>query len=332
MARHTIVPHEEWISARKALLEREKAFTRERDELSRLRRELPWEKVGKACVFDGPDGKETLADLFGAPEPAHRLPRGGRSWSGPCGGRAGRVRRVGGRTGGYAGAVSARSRAGRRRFPESNPACRGYPSRRRSGGADSMLGAGRYCGATAVEPAVHTRPVGGVRFVVGPVSARLRRLVEPGNRFRFVRRPGVPWGAVGGPGRAGLVRAGSSRRAAYRRLRGGRAGERNSVIGEIAGSGLTRCAGDVDRWQRAARGRQPSRVEPCGVYPSRRMHSRGARPKSCEPPSGRARGSGLIYVLPHCIVTKATCCTGWLEKTDIIEIQTEPEPRAAREA
>ena len=65
MARHRVVPHDEWVSARKALLEREKAFTRERDELSRLRRELPWEKVGKAYVFDGPDGEETLADLFG---------------------------------------------------------------------------------------------------------------------------------------------------------------------------------------------------------------------------------------------------------------------------
>ena len=65
MARHPVVPHEEWVSARKTLLEREKAFTRERDELSRLRRALPWEKVGKAYVFDGPDGEETLADLFG---------------------------------------------------------------------------------------------------------------------------------------------------------------------------------------------------------------------------------------------------------------------------
>ena len=64
MARHAVVTHDEWVSARKALLEREKAFTRERDELSRLRRELPWEKVEKTYVFDGPDGEETLADLF----------------------------------------------------------------------------------------------------------------------------------------------------------------------------------------------------------------------------------------------------------------------------
>jgi predicted dithiol-disulfide oxidoreductase (DUF899 family) len=44
---------------------KEKEFSRLRDELSRQRRELPWEKVEKAYGFDGPKGKETLADLFG---------------------------------------------------------------------------------------------------------------------------------------------------------------------------------------------------------------------------------------------------------------------------
>ena len=53
MTRHTIVGHEEWAAARKALLEKEKAFTRERDALSRLRRQLPWEKVEKTYRFDG---------------------------------------------------------------------------------------------------------------------------------------------------------------------------------------------------------------------------------------------------------------------------------------
>ena len=43
---------------------KEKEFTRLKDELSRQRRELPWEKVTKSYVFDGPKGKETLADLF----------------------------------------------------------------------------------------------------------------------------------------------------------------------------------------------------------------------------------------------------------------------------
>ncbi len=60
-----IVSHEEWLVARKAHLAEEKAFTRARDALSRKRRELPWEKVEKNYVFDVPNGKETLADLFG---------------------------------------------------------------------------------------------------------------------------------------------------------------------------------------------------------------------------------------------------------------------------
>ena len=64
MSTNPVVSHEEWLVARQALLEREKAFTRERDALSAARRELPWVKVGKTYVFDGPDGKETLADLF----------------------------------------------------------------------------------------------------------------------------------------------------------------------------------------------------------------------------------------------------------------------------
>lgn len=61
---HPIVSQENWLAARKALLEREKAFTRERDALSAARRELPWVKVEKEYVFDGPQGKETLGDLF----------------------------------------------------------------------------------------------------------------------------------------------------------------------------------------------------------------------------------------------------------------------------
>jgi predicted dithiol-disulfide oxidoreductase (DUF899 family) len=65
MEAHKIVSHDEWIAARKAHLADEKAFTRARDALSRKRRELPWEKVDKAYVFAGPNGRETLADLFG---------------------------------------------------------------------------------------------------------------------------------------------------------------------------------------------------------------------------------------------------------------------------
>jgi predicted dithiol-disulfide oxidoreductase (DUF899 family) len=54
----------EWLAARKEFLAKEKEFTRLRDDLSRLRRELPWEKVEKNYVFEGPDGTETLAQLF----------------------------------------------------------------------------------------------------------------------------------------------------------------------------------------------------------------------------------------------------------------------------
>jgi len=61
---HTVVSHEEWLSARTAFLAKEKEFTRLRDELSQQRRALPWEKVDKQYVFDGPKGKETLAELF----------------------------------------------------------------------------------------------------------------------------------------------------------------------------------------------------------------------------------------------------------------------------
>src|SRR5439155_516184 len=64
MPSHKIVSREEWLEARKAHLAKEKEFTRLRDELSRQRRELPWLKVEKNYVFDGPKGKETLADLF----------------------------------------------------------------------------------------------------------------------------------------------------------------------------------------------------------------------------------------------------------------------------
>src|SRR5258708_37207197 len=62
---HQIVSHEEWLAARQALLATEKEFTRQREELARLRRALPWEKVEEQYVFDGPRGKETLPDLFG---------------------------------------------------------------------------------------------------------------------------------------------------------------------------------------------------------------------------------------------------------------------------
>jgi predicted dithiol-disulfide oxidoreductase (DUF899 family) len=64
MQPHQIVSRQEWIAARKALLAEEKEFTRARDRLNEQRRALPWVKVDKAYVFDGPRGKATLADLF----------------------------------------------------------------------------------------------------------------------------------------------------------------------------------------------------------------------------------------------------------------------------
>jgi len=64
MSPHRVVSPQEWLAARRQLLDKEKAFTRARDELSRERRELPWERVEKSYTFEGPDGRETLADLF----------------------------------------------------------------------------------------------------------------------------------------------------------------------------------------------------------------------------------------------------------------------------
>jgi len=65
MTEPRIVSHEEWLKARKAYLAKEKEFTRLRDELSAERRALPWERVDKDYVFDAPEGRLTLAGLFG---------------------------------------------------------------------------------------------------------------------------------------------------------------------------------------------------------------------------------------------------------------------------
>jgi predicted dithiol-disulfide oxidoreductase (DUF899 family) len=59
-----VVSKDEWVAARKAYLLREKEFTRLRDQLSADRRQLPWVKVDKEYVFEGPNGKKTLSDLF----------------------------------------------------------------------------------------------------------------------------------------------------------------------------------------------------------------------------------------------------------------------------
>jgi predicted dithiol-disulfide oxidoreductase (DUF899 family) len=62
--RHPVVGAAEWLAARKELLKKEKELTHLRDEISRQRLELPWEKIEKKYVFEGPKGKQTLADLF----------------------------------------------------------------------------------------------------------------------------------------------------------------------------------------------------------------------------------------------------------------------------
>jgi predicted dithiol-disulfide oxidoreductase (DUF899 family) len=61
---HKVVAPDEWLKARMELLAREKEFTRLRDQISQQRRELPWERIDKEYVFEGPQGSERLADLF----------------------------------------------------------------------------------------------------------------------------------------------------------------------------------------------------------------------------------------------------------------------------
>jgi predicted dithiol-disulfide oxidoreductase (DUF899 family) len=64
MANHTVGTREEWLAARAELLEREKALTRENDELSEQRRALPWVLVDKDYSFESERGTKTLAEVF----------------------------------------------------------------------------------------------------------------------------------------------------------------------------------------------------------------------------------------------------------------------------
>jgi predicted dithiol-disulfide oxidoreductase (DUF899 family) len=70
MQRPTIASRDEWAAARKRLLVKEKEFSRQRDALSAERRKLPMMTIEKEYVFQGPDGRRTLADLF---EGRHQL-------------------------------------------------------------------------------------------------------------------------------------------------------------------------------------------------------------------------------------------------------------------
>ena len=67
MQPHSIATKPDWIAARRALLAKEKAFTRARDQLAQERRALPWLKIEKPYVFDGPAGTVTLSELFDGP-------------------------------------------------------------------------------------------------------------------------------------------------------------------------------------------------------------------------------------------------------------------------
>ncbi|HSY48519.1 MAG TPA: thioredoxin family protein [Thermoanaerobaculia bacterium] len=61
---HRVVSHDEWLAARTEFLAKEKEFTRLRDAVNQQRRELPWERVEKEYLLEGPNGKESLAGLF----------------------------------------------------------------------------------------------------------------------------------------------------------------------------------------------------------------------------------------------------------------------------
>jgi predicted dithiol-disulfide oxidoreductase (DUF899 family) len=64
MQTHKVVSREEWLTARQQHLAKEKEFTRLRDQLSQERRDLPWVRVDKPYMFDGPNGKESLSEVF----------------------------------------------------------------------------------------------------------------------------------------------------------------------------------------------------------------------------------------------------------------------------
>src|SRR5689334_8698777 len=61
---HAVVSRKAWLASRKALLKREKELTRLGDTLAAERRALPWVKIDKDYVFQGPDGRQSLSDLF----------------------------------------------------------------------------------------------------------------------------------------------------------------------------------------------------------------------------------------------------------------------------
>ena len=61
---HSVVSRDKWLAERKTLLAQEKELTRLRDQIASKRRALPWVRIEKNYLFDAPEGKRSLADLF----------------------------------------------------------------------------------------------------------------------------------------------------------------------------------------------------------------------------------------------------------------------------
>jgi predicted dithiol-disulfide oxidoreductase (DUF899 family) len=64
MSEHAVGTRDQWLSARRELLDAEKEHMRQGDELARRRQELPWVPVEKGYTFETDEGRKTLADLF----------------------------------------------------------------------------------------------------------------------------------------------------------------------------------------------------------------------------------------------------------------------------
>lgn len=64
MPNHKVVSQDEWVNARVDFMAKEKAFTRQREQLAEARRQLPWVKIDKSYVFEGDSGNVSLGDLF----------------------------------------------------------------------------------------------------------------------------------------------------------------------------------------------------------------------------------------------------------------------------
>jgi predicted dithiol-disulfide oxidoreductase (DUF899 family) len=67
---HTIVSREQWLDARKALLAKERAMTHELDALRAERRQLPWVRIDKPYVFEGPEGECATCSAAAASSPS----------------------------------------------------------------------------------------------------------------------------------------------------------------------------------------------------------------------------------------------------------------------